>query len=73
MNKLAFYYLEFDDGSFCDIQTFKPLCPHALNRGVHVDVVTSHSPWKTERQFIDKSILSLTLLPDNFRDQYIYE
>jgi len=69
----SFYYVEFEDGSFCDIQTYEPSCPYALNCGVGVEVVTSYSPWRTERQFIDKPILSLTLLPDNFRDQYVCE
>ena len=73
MNKLAFYYLEFEDGSFCDAQSLKPLCIDTLNRGMYIDVITSHTPWKTKQQLIDKKIVSVTRLPDNFRDQYIYE
>lgn len=73
MNTLAFYYLEFEDGSFCDVQTYEPLCIHALNRGVGVEVVTSHSPWKTTLQFINKKAVSVVKLPDDYRDQFIYE
>jgi len=71
MNTLAFYYLEFEDGSFCDVQTYEPLCIHELNLGVGVEVVTSHSPWKTKRQYIDKTIALLYQLPDNYRDQFL--
>ena len=71
MNTLAFYYLEFEDGSFCDVQTYEPLCINALNCGMHLTVITSHSPWKTKRQYIDKTIALLYQLPDNYRDQFL--
>lgn len=77
MNTLTFYYLEFEDGSFCDVQTYatlyEPLCVHGLNLGLGVEVVTSHSPWRTEQQFIDKKVASVVKLPDGYRDQFIYE
>lgn len=71
MNTLAFYYLEFKDGSFCDIQTYESLCINTLNRGMLADVVTSHSPWRTKRRFIDKKVVSLYQLPDDYCDQFI--
>jgi hypothetical protein len=73
MRPLSLYYLEFDDGRFCDVQSYEPLSLDEIRPGMCVEVVISYSPWKTTLKFINKKVASVVKLPGGYRDQFIYE